>query len=47
MAVVLRCQDQGRLESATEMRAEQPWCVDYQCSGCESRGPPKHDYNRT
>ena len=49
MAVVLHGRDQGRLKRSTEMRAEQPWCVDYyhHRSGCESRGPPEHDYGRT
>jgi hypothetical protein len=28
MAVVLHGRDQGRPKSATEIRAEQPWCVD-------------------
>ena len=49
MAVVLHGRDQGRPIGATEMRAEQPWCVDYQNhhSGCECRGPPEHDYGHT
>jgi hypothetical protein len=49
MSVVLHSRDQSRLKRSTEMRAEQPWCVDYyhHRSGCESRGPPEHDYGRT
>lgn len=49
MTVVLHGRDQGRLKGATEMRAEQPWCVDYQYqhSGYGSRGPPEHDYGGT
>jgi len=41
-AVVLHGRDQGRPRRTTEMRAEQPWCIDHQhqYSGCESRGPP-------
>ena len=47
MAVVLQGRDQGRLKRATKMRAEQPWCVDSQHSGWQSRGPPEHDYDCT
>jgi len=45
MAVVLHGRDQGTPKRATEMRAEQPWCVDsqHQHGGYESRGPPEHD----
>ena len=45
MAVVLHGRDQGIPKRATEMRAEQPWCVDSQHhdGGYESRGPPEHD----
>lgn len=45
MAVVLHGRDQGTPKRATEMRAEQPCCVDFQHQhgGCESRGPPEHN----
>ena len=45
MAVVLHGRDQGTPKRATEMRAEQPWCVDFQHQhgGGESRGPSEHD----